>query len=69
MKFGQNLPRNQVPEWASYYIDYKSLKKLIKTEAKALDAGGEPDLAGTVSLATMPASCHLTSPSRLLLHP
>ncbi|KAL8831834.1 MAG: hypothetical protein Q9170_005130 [Blastenia crenularia] len=31
MKFGRNLPRNQVPEWASTYIKYKSLKKLIKS--------------------------------------
>lgn len=46
MKFGQNLPRNQIPEWTSHYIDYKSLKKLIKTEAKAVAAGDEPDLAG-----------------------
>ncbi|KAH0842851.1 Glycerophosphodiester phosphodiesterase GDE1 [Fonsecaea pedrosoi] len=49
MKFGRNLPRNQVPEWASSYINYKALKKLIKAAAAA---GGEkqdgdiPDLAG-----------------------
>ncbi|KAL8731796.1 MAG: hypothetical protein Q9181_004186 [Wetmoreana brouardii] len=30
MKFGRNLPRNQVPEWATAYIKYKSLKQLIK---------------------------------------
>ncbi|KAK5165501.1 Glycerophosphocholine phosphodiesterase [Saxophila tyrrhenica] len=46
MKFGQNLPRNQVPEWASSYIDYKALKKLIKTEQKTVEAGEDPDLAG-----------------------
>ena len=47
MKFGQNLPRNQVPEWASSYIDYKALKKLIKAARKEKDqAGEEPDLAG-----------------------
>ncbi|MDI1486639.1 MAG: Glycerophosphocholine phosphodiesterase [Ramalina farinacea] len=42
MKFGRNLPRNQVPEWDTAYINYKSLKKLIKTitdEAKHADAG------------------------------
>ncbi|KAI4121970.1 MAG: hypothetical protein LQ338_006067 [Usnochroma carphineum] len=33
MKFGRNLPRNQVPEWADAYIKYKSLKKLIKSAA------------------------------------
>lgn len=48
MKFGQNLPRNQVPEWAGAYIDYKRLKKLIKTAERAVDQGEEPDLAGTL---------------------
>lgn len=50
MKFGQNLPRNQVPEWASSYIDYKALKKLIKAanKKKEQDEGDEPDLAGTM---------------------
>ncbi|RMY59220.1 hypothetical protein D0865_02194 [Hortaea werneckii] len=46
MKFGQNLPRNQVPEWASNYIDYKRLKKLIKTAKQAVEHGDDPDLAG-----------------------
>lgn len=46
MKFGQNLPRNQVPEWASSYIDYKGLKKLIKATQRAGEDGQEPDLAG-----------------------
>lgn len=50
MKFGQNLPRNQVPEWASSYIDYKALKKLIKAAKQETEQNGEePDLAGTVS--------------------
>lgn len=50
MKFGSNLPRNQVPEWASSYIDYKALKRLIKAAAKQAEKEGqEPDLAGTVS--------------------
>lgn len=53
MKFGRNLPRNQVPEWAANYINYKRLKKLIKNTASASLNGGEqqeqaePDLAGT----------------------
>ncbi|KAK0893576.1 Glycerophosphocholine phosphodiesterase [Friedmanniomyces endolithicus] len=47
MKFGQNLPRNQVPEWASAYIDYKRLKKIIKAVQQAVVEGEEPDLAGT----------------------
>jgi glycerophosphodiester phosphodiesterase len=46
MKFGHNLPRNQVPEWASSYINYKGLKKLIKTAAGAAKHGEDPDLAG-----------------------
>ena len=54
MKFGQNLPRNQVPEWASSYIDYKALKKLIKAALNAIEAGEDPDLAGEVGLASTP---------------
>ena len=54
MKFGQNLPRNQVPEWAASYIDYKALKKLIKTAQRAIESGEDPDLAGMVSLALTP---------------
>lgn len=46
MKFGHNLPRNQVPEWAASYINYKGLKKLIKTAAEASKDGSAPDLAG-----------------------
>ena len=51
MKFGQTLPRNQVPEWAASYIDYKVLKKLIKSAQKAIEADEDPDLAGRISLA------------------
>lgn len=46
MKFGQNLSRNQVPEWSAFYINYKGLKKLIKSAQRSADADGEPDLAG-----------------------
>jgi len=52
MKFGRNLPRNQVPEWASAYIDYNGLKKLIKTAAEASKNGSELDLAGRVSVSS-----------------
>ncbi|KAH8731241.1 Glycerophosphoryl diester phosphodiesterase family-domain-containing protein [Phaeosphaeriaceae sp. PMI808] len=45
MKFGHNLPRNQVPEWAASYINYKGLKKLIRTAADASKDGSAPDLA------------------------
>ena len=46
MKFGRNLPRNQVPEWATSYINYKALKKLIKTAAESSKESSEADLAG-----------------------
>ncbi|KAI1762545.1 glycerophosphodiester phosphodiesterase GDE1 [Hypoxylon sp. FL1150] len=45
MKFGRNLPRNQVPEWASSYINYKGLKKLIKAATETAKAGEDVDLA------------------------
>ena len=46
MKFGRNLPRNQVPEWAFSYINYKALKKLIKSAAESAKDGGTADTAG-----------------------
>lgn len=46
MKFGQNLPRNQVPEWATAYIKYKSLKKLIKSATEATKTKDGADTAG-----------------------
>ncbi|KIW99978.1 uncharacterized protein Z518_10906 [Rhinocladiella mackenziei CBS 650.93] len=46
MKFGRNLSRNQVPEWASAYINYKALKKLIKAAAEGEKQDGNLDLAG-----------------------
>ncbi|KAL2130529.1 hypothetical protein VTI74DRAFT_6270 [Chaetomium olivicolor] len=45
MKFGRNLPRNQVPEWAGSYINYKGLKKLVKAAAKSAQNGESVDLA------------------------
>lgn len=48
MKFGRNLPRNQVPEWAAAYINYKALKKLIKAAAETQKQDGSLDLAGTI---------------------
>lgn len=41
-----SLPRNQVPEWACSYINYKGLKKLVKAAAKASHDGEQVDLAG-----------------------
>ena len=46
MKFGRNLPRNQVPEWASSYIKYKKLKKLIKSAVEDEKNGRGVDTAG-----------------------
>ncbi|OAA65451.1 glycerophosphodiester phosphodiesterase gde1 [Niveomyces insectorum RCEF 264] len=45
MKFGRNLPRNQVPEWASSYVNYKGLKKLVKAAAETAKKGETADLA------------------------
>lgn len=49
MKFGRNLPRNQVPEWAASYINYKGLKKLIKAASQKVKNGETVDPAGGLS--------------------
>lgn len=55
MKFGRNLPRNQVPEWASSYIKYKKLKKLIKSAAEDVKNGRGLDTAGkTLYISLLP---------------
>ncbi len=41
-----SLPRNQVPEWAGSYINYKALKKLVKALSRAAQDGEQVDLAG-----------------------
>ncbi|PCH04609.1 Glycerophosphoryl diester phosphodiesterase [Penicillium occitanis (nom. inval.)] len=46
MKFGRNLPRNVVPEWSSSYINYKALKKLIKSASDSQEAKDDVDLVG-----------------------
>lgn len=46
MKFGSNLPRNQVPEWAAHYINYKGLKKLIKFLSNGNEENDTVDTAG-----------------------
>ena len=46
MKFGRNLPQNQVPEWSTSYIQYKALKKLIKSAGKEAKHGDGADTAG-----------------------
>lgn len=45
MKFGRNLSRNQVPEWSASYIQYKALKKLIKSAAQEAKRGDGADTA------------------------
>ncbi|KAG5924718.1 hypothetical protein E4U53_003390 [Claviceps sorghi] len=45
MKFGRNLPRNQVPEWAASYINYKGLKKLVKALSEKARKGDKVDTA------------------------
>ncbi|RKF82953.1 Glycerophosphocholine phosphodiesterase GDE1 [Golovinomyces cichoracearum] len=45
MKFGRNLIRNQVPEWSSYYINYKGLRKLIHAAIATSNSDGDVDLA------------------------
>jgi len=42
----RRLPQFQIPEWASSYINYKGLKKLIKTAVATAKTGKDPDLAG-----------------------
>ena len=55
MKFGSNLPRNQVPEWASSYIKYKTLKKLIKSAAENDKHGEGADTAGMSDRGAIPS--------------
>ncbi|PFH55439.1 hypothetical protein XA68_18309 [Ophiocordyceps unilateralis] len=45
MKFGRSLPRNQVPEWAAFYINYKGLKKLVKAASQRAQDGAAVDPA------------------------
>lgn len=45
-----SLPRNQVPQWAASYIDYKGLKKLLKSVViDSQEHGNDIDLAGGIS--------------------
>lgn len=56
MRFGQNLHRYQVVEWAPFYVDYQLLKQQYKTAHRlALHRNEAPDLKG------LP---HLPSPFR-----
>ncbi len=42
----QSLPRNQVPEWAASYINYKGLKNLVKAASEKARHGETVDPAG-----------------------
>ena len=66
MTFHGSLPRNQVPEWSSAYINYKGLKKYIKAAAESAKAGKKVDLAGTYRNSQPPVA-PLTPPRILLL--
>lgn len=54
MKFGRNLPNNQVPEWSTLYIQYKALKKLIKAAGEESKQGDGADTAGKSILEPYP---------------
>lgn len=61
----RSLPRNQVPEWSSAYINYKGLKKLIKAAVEASKTGQDADLTGDdalshlVAVNGLPTSCRV----------
>ena len=45
MKFGANLHRYQIVEWAPHYIDYRALKELYKAaQDDAVDPAKDPYL-------------------------
>ena len=50
MKFERRFELNQDPRWASFYLDYKSIKTLIKLKARrhgtSIDLEGENQLFG-----------------------
>ena len=47
MKFGRNLHRYQVVEWAPFYIDYQALKQLFKAAKNlGVDHPEDADLTG-----------------------
>lgn len=59
-----SLPRNQVPEWAAFYINYKGLKKLIKAVAAAAQNGEQVDVAGV-----FPSTFRLTLRKPIAVNP
>ena len=69
MKFGRNLSRNQVPEWATSYIKYKTLKKLIKSAAEEAKQGEGADTAGMSARGAIPLHILITLRVLLFLGP
>ena len=59
MKFGRNLPRNQVPEWDTSYMKYKVLKKIVKSAAQDAQNGEAPDTAG-IACSGEPLPCGIS---------
>ena len=47
MKFGKDLIANMIPEWETYYIDYRKLKNTLKRIAKSdkFDSDDEAEAA------------------------
>jgi hypothetical protein len=41
-----SLPLNQVPGWEAFYLDYKALRKLVRTASETVKAGGDAILTG-----------------------
>jgi len=51
MKFGHNLHRYQVVEWAPFYIDYQALKQLYKlAQSHGADRREDADLSGLLKI-------------------
>ena len=66
MKFGRNLHRYQVVEWAPFYIDYVGLKQLYKAAKSliAVDNGEDANLTGlpcTILLSALLIGCRVPS--------
>ena len=71
----RSLPRNQVPEWSASYINYKGLKKHIKSvvgrskQGEALDLAGESTGKPSMRLSHGALLLTVCPPLRLFLRP
>ncbi|MBW0495776.1 hypothetical protein O181_035491 [Austropuccinia psidii MF-1] len=70
MKFGKQIQAQQIPCWASYYLDYKGLKKIINSLAKGRPADAAL-LAAGISPGLLPPASPISQslPSDLNLPP